>query len=128
MLRRELAEGDELQRGEFAQNWKRLAFDIARGAETRANASEIGVVVAGVRHEFPSARRNLIEKTAETHAIECAGAGNAERAAGGREAFFRKYAVPGRLEAPETANLRSTDEPGAGGGANGPGGFEWIAN
>ena len=128
MLWRELAEGDEVQRGEFAQNWKGLAFDIARGAEAGPNASEIGVVIARVRDEFPGAGGNPIEKAVESHGVECAGGGYAECAAGGRKAFFGNDAVPGGLEAAETADLRSADEAGAGGGANGPDRLEWIAN
>ena len=121
-------EGDEAEGGEFAQNWKGLPLDFARGAETGPNTREIGVIVARMRDEFPGAGGNPIHEAMESHGVECAGGGYAECAVGGREAFFYKNAAPGGLKAAETADLRSTDEPGAGGGANGPDGFEWIAN
>jgi len=127
-LRCEFAERDELEGGKIAQNWKDLAFDIARGAEVGLNASEIGVIVAGVRDKFPGASGNPIEKAVESHGVECAGAGYAECAAGGCKAFFRKDAEPGGPEAAENADLRCSDEAGAGAGANGPERLEWIAN
>lgn len=127
-LQRELTEGDEDEAGEFAKDWKRFAFDIARGAEAGPNASEICVVIARVRDEFPGAGRNPTEKPVKTHGIECTGGGDAERAAGSRETFFGKDAMPGGLEAAEKADLRSADQAGAGGGANGPGRLKWISD
>lgn len=124
----EFAEGDEVEGGEFAQNWKGVSFDIARGAEASLNASEIGVIIARVRYEFPSAGGNPIEKTVQSHNVERACAGYAQCAAGGREAFSGKDAVPAEVEAAETADLHSADEAGAGGGANGSERLEWIAN
>lgn len=128
MLRCEFAEGDEVEGRKFAQNWKGLAFNIARRAEAGPNTSEIGVMITRVCHELPRAGGNPIEKAVESHGVECAGAGYSECAPGGRETFFRKDAVPGGLEAAENADLRSADEAGAGGGANGPGRLEWITN
>ena len=124
----EFAEGDELERGEFTQNRKGFAFDIARGAEASPNAREIRVVIARMRDEFPSAGANPIEKPVQIHCFECTGAGYAECAAGGSEAFFGNDAVPGGLKAAENADLRSANEAASGRCANGPLRLEWIAN
>jgi hypothetical protein len=128
MSRCELSKGDEAEGGELAENRKGLAFDIARDAEAGPNASEIGIIIARVRDEFPRSGGNPIEKSMESHSVEGAGAGNAECAAGGREALFCENAMPGGPEAAENADLRSAHEGGAGSGANGPNRLEWIAN
>lgn len=128
VLRCDFAEGDEVQSGEFAQKWKGLAFDIARGAEPGPNARQIGVIVTRVRDELPGAGGDPIEKTVERHGVECTRAGYAERATGGREAFFGKDAMPAGLKAAKNADLRGADESSAGRGMNSPCGLKWIAN
>src|SRR5665213_261549 len=110
------------------QNGKSLALHIARRAEGGLNARQIGIVIAGVRDEFPSAGPNPIEKSMKSHLTECSGAGYAECAARGREAFFREDASPAGLQAAENADLRSANEVAVGGSANCPCRLEWITN
>lgn len=69
-----------------------------------------------------------MEKAVEGDLFERAGAGYAERTAGSSETFVSKDALPRGLETPKDADLCCANEVAVGGGANGPGRFEWIAN
>lgn len=55
----QIAEGDEVDGGEFFERGESLAFDVARCAEAGADARQVGVVIAGVGDELPCACGHL---------------------------------------------------------------------
>src|ERR1035438_7328796 len=126
--RRDAGIGDEFDGGEFFDGVESFALDVARGAEAGADFIEIGIVVAGVRDEFPCAGGELAEQGAGSGGVEDSGADYGDGPVGGGEAFFCDDSAAGGLQLAEDVDLGGAGPRGAGCGADGPYRFEGIAD
>ena len=108
------------------------AFGVARRTETRRDLSQVGVVVAGMRDEFPCARRQLTEQGSKCCCVEASGGEHADGAVGGGETFFCGDAAEGGLKPAEEGYLRAAKQGGVAGCVRGsvqaPGRLKRIAD
>src|SRR5450631_2200552 len=126
--RRDAGIGEEFDVGEFFDGVESFSLDVAGGAQASADLVEIGIVVAGVRDQFPRARGELTKQGAGGGDVEDSGADNGYGSVGGGEAFFCDDSAAGGLQFAEDVDLRGAGPGGAGGGANGPHRLEGIAD
>jgi hypothetical protein len=79
---------DEMRDGRFRRVWgegdeESVEFGLAVGAEAGVDAVEVGVVVAGMGDELPSAFWHGCEQRGEGFGVEVAGGGDTDGAVGG---------------------------------------------
>jgi len=120
--------GDKVEGGEFLDGGERCALGVARGAQAGAHLVEVGVVIAGMRDQFPCAGGKLLDERADGGGVECSSAGDADGPIRGGEALFRDDAAAGGVQAAQDIYLGNAHQGRAVGGADGPRGLKGIAD
>ena len=125
--RTQVFEGNEIDDREFFDGAQGIAFDFARGAEARAYLVQVGVIVAGVRHEFPYALRELLQESADRVCVDDPGSGDGDGSIRGAEALLGEDTAEVRSESAQCEDFGAADKRGAGRCTDGPFRFEWVA-
>jgi hypothetical protein len=124
----EFGERNQVNRWERAYSCQSDPLRVARGPQARADLFEVGVVISGVRDQFPCAFGHLAQQCTDGVGIERARSGNGDGAVSADEVGARQDAPEERPQLPQGDYLGSAHKRSARRYPNRPLRFERIAD
>ncbi len=126
--RYEIRKGGQLDCRELPNRLQSAILDLARSAQPGIHLRQFGVVVSGMGHKLPCARRQFLEQATQSRCVEGPCARHGDGSVRGDKVLVCEDAAGTRLQHTQCREFGNAHQGGAACRANSPFGLKGMAN